>query len=324
MKKKSLFILLMTSCLAGVSCSSSLSDFDEWYYLFGTASFNIRLYNAKKENLDYLASYFTNLSSLTDAYTKPSEGVNTLYTINQSNDEVKIDDKLFDILQFSLDMKEATSGYFNPLIGRLTNIWKDAINAETPYIPSKETIDAALAEISESSLTLDKTNKTAKRTGNAIVDLGALAKGYALREATRYLKENGVSEYLINAGTSSLALGKTKENSDWTVSFRDYDGAKFKCSNTCIGTSSISEQGATIEGKNYSHIVNPFTGSAEASYVMCTLKGDDPAIDDVMSTVFMLVGPDGAAEYKKTYGMAYAFYDGKNFTATDDMGVYKV
>lgn len=340
MKKNLVHFLIVIASISSFSCSSrpsstsgstsATSDFDQWFYLFGTSSFQIRLFGATQENFDYLASYFEEMSDLTDAYNEPQGVKANLYTINHTNEPVVVDDKLAGVLQFALDMEKETKGYFNPLIGNLTNLWKDGINGivngiqtDTPYIPSDQAIAKAMAETSSSSLTL--VGNTVTRQGTGIVDLGALAKGYSLREAEDYLAKSNVTRYIINAGTSSFAFGKTGSGNDWDVNFRDYPNAHFKCSLTSVGTSAVSEQSAVIDGKTYSHIVNPFTGSAEAKYVMASIKYPDPGLDDILSTVFMLVGEEGAKEYAKKYdGLGYAFYDGSTFASNESMGVYFV
>lgn len=319
LRKKKLIFAGAAILAASLSSCGIKSDQTGKYTYFGTALFDVYLYNATSANLDYLSSYFSKMNDLTDAYTEPKGGVTSIYTINQTNDPVTVDDDLRDILKFALEMESVTEGYFNPLIGRLTTLWKAGIEAKPQYVPEQSGIDEALAEVKSSSLSI--VGNVVTRTGNGLLDLGALAKGYSLREARRYLESEGVTNYLINAGTSSLALGKTKSGGDWKVSFSDYPTAYFKTSSTSIGTSSVSEQGMVIDGVTYSHIVNPFTGSAKADYVMVSIKGDDPGVDDVLSTVFMLGGPTLAAKFKDKYSLEYAFYDGTDLTFTSGMGV---
>ena len=333
MKKRIGLALITLASVSLFSCSENISK----KVLYFNTTIDMDLYSATQTNSDYILSYFSTMSDLTDAYNEPLKASANLYTINHTNDPVVVDDKLRDILQFAIDMQKETEGYFNPLVGKLTSLWKDGINGivdgvqtnpAVPYIPSDAAIKEALDETNSSTLTI--VGNTVTRTGRGVVDLGALAKGYALREVRSYIKKQGISKYIINAGTSSIALGAASEGGKWKVSFSDYNddhredghGAYFYASDTCIGTSSINPQGATINGKNYSHIVNPFTGSAEASYIMATVKYDDPGICDVLSTVFMLIGEEKAKAYLQKYdGLSYTFYDGSKLSYSDNMGV---
>lgn len=63
------------------------------------------------------------------------------------------------------------------------------------------------------------------------------------------------------------------------------------------------------------------TGSGESNYVFASLIGDDPGVDDALSTLFMLIGKDAALPFVKKYNLkGYAFYDETTFTASTSMG----
>lgn len=326
---------LLSSCNNSSSSSEAIGDYSGVYSCFDS-TFDVRLYSsAKKENLTYIGNYLTSLSNELDAYTKPEDGVTTLYTINHSNEAIKVSDSLFNALSFATSMQLATEGYLNPLVGAITTLWKDkVVDAET-QATAKEVAEveaqlpALLTEVSNSSLILDEANKTVQRKGTALVDLGALGKGFALRHIQSYLQENNITAYLINGGSSSMIFGTTKKKGEWKISFADCKDAYFMAKETAIGTSSIDQQGTTIDGTIYTHIVNPFTGSAVANYTMCTIKGDDPGYDDVLSTIYMIAGTD-KAEYFKTkfanqlnYNFEYGFYTSSSnqWVTSSNMGV---
>ena len=328
---------LLSGCTNNSSSSVAIGDYSGVYSCFDS-TFDVRLYSsAKKENLTYIGTYLTALSNELDAYTKPEEGVTTLYTINHSNEAIKVSDGLFNALSFALDMQTITEGYLNPLVGAITTLWKDDVvskkGATSDDVKAVEAqLPALLSEVSNSSLVLDKTNKTIQRKGNAIVDLGALGKGYALRKVQSYLQENNITAYLINGGSSSMIFGKTKKEGEWKISFADCKDAYFMASNSAIGTSSVDQQGRDVDGTIYTHIVNPFTGSAVANYTMCTIRGDDPGYDDVLSTIYMIAGTD-KAEYFKTkfannlnYNFEYGFYTIAidTWVTSSNMGVERV
>jgi thiamine biosynthesis lipoprotein ApbE len=334
---------LLSSCSTSSTNSSSgsdtsggaIGDYSGVYSCFNS-TFDVRLYtSAKKENLTYIGSYLTSLSNELDAYTVPEEGVTTLYTINHSNEAIKVSDALFDALSFAFDMKTMTEGYLNPLVGAITTLWKDNV-VDTKTQATKADVEAVeaqlptlLAEVNSSSLVLDSTNKTVQRKGNALVDLGALGKGYALRHVQSYLKENNIGAYLVNGGSSSMIFGTTKKSAEWKISFADCKNAYFMAKDTAIGTSSIDQQGTTVDGTIYTHIVNPFTGSAVANYTMCTIKGNDPGYDDVLSTIYMIAGTDKAEYFKNkfssslSYNFEYGFYTSATNTwvTSTNMGV---
>ncbi|MBP5216510.1 MAG: FAD:protein FMN transferase [Bacilli bacterium] len=273
--------------------------------------------NLGKPQLE-VGKIFSLYDSLADNNRRVS-GHKNVYDINQTNDAVVVEKELFDLLSFSVRMKEETFGYLNPLIGNLSDLWKDHLHPERvtseevpPSIPTQEEIQACIDEMNDSSLVLDETNLSVRRIGTAKIDLGAIAKGYAAQKAREWIIANGFKAYLVDAGTSSILLGeKDLQGSSWNVGIRGI-AKKMNVKNVCIGTSGIDAQEAIIDGVEYSHIVNPFTGSAHVDYFGVTLLGQDAGVLDVLSTAFILMGVeenlDKVTALSEKYDVSYVFY----------------
>ena len=119
-----------------------------------------------------------------------------------------------------------------------------------------------------------------------------MAKGYAGQAIFAYAKEKGLSQYLVNAGTSTLVLGEsTASDGYFKLTFTDLANRYASIKNCTVGTSAIKEQNATVDGKLYSHIINPLTGSALVDYYGAVILGQDAGVEDVLSTSFVLMGP---------------------------------
>jgi thiamine biosynthesis lipoprotein len=342
MRKKAAFLVvgLWLPCLGLGACSPALASSSSYpsalYYLFDT-TISINLYDGTASVLAEIGDYLTGFSALTDGFTRPPSGATTLYTVNHTNAEITVPDELAQVLTFALTMQQATDGYLDPLIGNLAVDWKYALGFEdktdflesedktvAPSVLSPSVISADLAEMRSSTLTVVGDQVT--RTGNATVDLGALAKGYALRKVQAILGEAGVNSYFVDAGSSSMIMGK-KPSGDgtWRIGFNVGEGkanpAILTAIDTAMGTSSVTEQGAVIDGQTYSHLINPFTGSALASDVLASAVGADPGIDDAMSTCFFLMGETLAKTYAAKLGLGYCFYDGTTFSYSSNLEV---
>ena len=128
--------------------------------------------------------------------------------IKKLNDERKIENAKQELIQLvneSISLSEKTNGYFNPLIGRLSHLWKESIESDNPYILSDEVINSELEIMNNSKIVID--GNTISIDGLANIDLGAIAKGYATNKAKEYLDSVNVNGYMINAGASSVTLG---------------------------------------------------------------------------------------------------------------------
>lgn len=261
---------------------------------------------------DGVAAIFSHYNDL--AETHAVSGLTNVYTINQTNDPVTVDADLYDLLSFSLTMEKETEGYFNPLLGNLSNLWKDHLFPSTEGVaaslPSDNDVQMALAEAEASSLTLLGNNQV-QRLGKGQIDLGGIAKGYATEKAKDYLAENSLKYYFLNAGNSSISLGeKNSGDGTWSISFVDLPDLLIYQKDCIIGTSSIKEQEALIDGVSYSHIINPFTGSAKSDWTGVSVIGQDAGVMDALTTVFVLTGPDSslAQSLETKYSLKSLYY----------------
>ena len=279
--KKIAFIFPLLA-IALTSCSTNNKVIESKVFCFDTLV-EAKLYDGKNEHIKEVEKILNNISDLTDNYELKSN--NGVYAINQTNEEITIDEKLYSLIVDSLYMSYNVADYFNPLCGSLSKKWKESLAKKE--ILSETVINEELEKINNTVITL-KENNVIQRTGEAEFDLGGVAKGYALDLVNNYLQENGVGSYLINAGSSSIALGE-KQNKDgfFTVGLKEVKNAYIKAKNCFISTSSIYEQGVTIDGVTYSHIINPKTGSAINVNDGVIVISSNGAYGDVMSTSLM-------------------------------------
>ena len=278
---KKLFIIPLFA-IALTSCSTNGNPIESKVFCFDTMV-EVKLYDGNKDNIKDIEDILKTYSKLSDNYL--ASDVNNVYTINNTNDEVTIDERLYKLLQTSFSVKDAGASYFNPFCGSLAKKWKDVLaKGETL---SSEVINAELGKISSSSLEF-KANNVVQRSGEAEIDLGGIAKGYALDIVKDYLKNNNSKQYLINGGSSSLLLGeKNTKDGLYTIGLKDLNNAYLKLKNCFISTSSISEQGVKIGDVTYSHIINPNTGSAINENDAVIVISDNGALGDALSTSMM-------------------------------------
>ena len=279
---KKIAYLLPLFAIALTSCSTNNKVIESKVFCFDTLV-EAKLYDGKNEHIKEVEKILNNISDLTDNYELKSN--NVVYAINHTNEEMTIDEKLYSLIVDSLYMSYNVADYFNPLCGSLSKKWKESLAKKE--ILSETVINEELEKINNTVITF-KENNVIQRTGEAEFDLGGVAKGYALDLVNNYLQENGVGSYLINAGSSSIALGE-KQNKDgfFTVGLKEVKNAYIKAKNCFISTSSIYEQGVTIDGVTYSHIINPKTGSAINVNDGVIVISSNGAYGDVMSTSLM-------------------------------------
>ena len=314
MKLKSLLSTLLIIPL--ISCSQA-SSLESKVFCFDTA-IDIRLFEGEKQNLNDIENIFSYYDKISDNYKQ--RDVNNVYLVNNTNDDVLVDETLYSMLQKSFALKEEIR-YFNPLCGSLAKKWKESLKSS--QILDEATIQSELNKMNNSSV-LFKDNNLIQRLGEAEIDLGAVAKGFALDEVKKYLDSKSFSKYLINSGYSSILLGqKQSDDGLFSVGLSDIDNAYLKLSNCFVSTSGVSTQGVKIDDQIYSHIVNPYTGSAINNYDTVIVVSSSGYIGDAISTSFMLSSIDEIKQVEQTQNVkAIAIKDKNIVYRNESLEVY--
>ena len=313
--KKGILLLLFPALLA--SCSNSYQKVT--FAMDTSISCQAKVEN--ESEIDDVLSTFETVEAYADA-TYHHYQVIGVYDINSATSPIEIGKDLYELLSFALEMQEATKGYFNPLCLGLDNLWKNSLHPSeegaTASIPSNEDIQTEVAKISNTSLKLE--NKGDVYTafletkdssiGRASLDLGGIAKGYAAKKAKEKAESYGWTNYYINGGNSTMVLGEAEQNDGYfSIAWKDdIPSKKMKIKSTCLSTSSMTVQGVEIEGKMYSHLINPFTGEASPSITGVTLLGDDPAMLDAFSTALMWMSEEDRLSLEKEYSLKAVYY----------------
>lgn len=281
MKNKYLSLFLF-SLFSLSSCGNSFPfELKDTVYNVYDTYVSFSLYEGNNENVNDIKEIIKKYDVLSDNYQERE--LTNVYTINQHNEEVTVSTELYNLLETSFSiMNEAE--YFNPLLGSLNEKWKEAL--KNKEILSEAVINEELTKINNSSFSLNEENKV-QRLGDALIDLGGIAKGYLLDKVKEYLVSKNISKYLIDAGRSSILLGEKEGGEDFVISISDLNHKRIRLKNSVISTSGTSEQHVIIDGNTYSHIVNPFTGSALAKYDAIIVISDLAYKGDAFATSLM-------------------------------------
>lgn len=298
MKRHSFLALFLILPL--VSCSNSNNEpaFEKKVFCFDSMM-EIKLYEGSEEDLNKIEEIFLRFDKLADNY--QARDLTNVYTLNQTNDPVLVSSDLYDLLMVSNLASTKDAKYFNPLCGSLSKLWKESLKNQ--QIPSESAIQSEVSKIQNSSISL-KNDNYVERVGEAEIDLGAIAKGYALDEVKKYLDSKNLSKYLINGGYSSILLGeKNTEDGFFSVGIKDLENYTLSLKKCFVSTSGVSEQGVKIGDTMYSHIVNPYTGSAVNNYDTVVVISDCGYLGDAISTSLMMSSIDEIKKVEQSCGV---------------------
>lgn len=293
------------------SCSNNNFVINSKVFCFDTMV-NISLFEGKEDNIKDIVSILNDIDKISDNY--QARNVSNVYTINNTNEEVEVSSELYNLLKTAFAVKDEGAVNFNPFIGSLSKKWKEALENKT--VLSDEVISSELTKMNSSSLDFLDNNKV-KRNGEAEIDLGAIAKGYAIDRVYDYLKENEITHYLVDAGSSSILIGeKQSEDGYFSVGLANLPNAFLNLKNCVISTSSNSRQNTVIDGVTYSHIINPNNGSAVNVHDAVIVISEKGYYGDAISTSLVNASLDEIKEVEVNHKI-------KTIVIDDNMIAYK-
>lgn len=215
-----------------------------------------------------------------------------LSKINQeaSFNPIKISNRLYRLIERSLYYSKISNGAFDITVGTIGQHY----NFKKKKKPTSILINKNVKHINYKYIELDKNNKTIKFTDNLIkIDLGGIAKGYAIAEGIDLIKKHGIKNAYLSAGGDSYAIG-TKNKKPWIIAIKDPRQNENKIvipvSNLALSTSGDYERYFIENEQRYHHILNPNTGRPASKSVSVTVLGASPTDTDALSTTLFVLG----------------------------------
>jgi len=180
------------------------------------------------------------------------------------NGPIKADRELLALISESLRFAKQTNGAFDPTVGPLTRLWN--FSAGDPRLPAKSEIAETLSKVGWHRVQIDTTAGTIMLPDRGMaLDLGGIAKGYALERAADVIRKRGVSAALVNAGGDVLVVGEREPGKPWRIGVQDPRNersivAVASLKDRVVQTSGDYERCFIENGERYHHILNPATG----------------------------------------------------------------
>ncbi|KEI05894.1 thiamine biosynthesis protein ApbE [Clostridium botulinum] len=244
---------------------------------------------------------------LDKAYTRVSNIENEM-TINKKSSEVininsasgskyiNVSDDTFNVIKKSLYYSNMSHGKFDISIGSIDKLWN--IGTDKARIPSQNEINSKLPLVNYNNiLTNDKDKSVMLKNKGMLIDLGAIAKGYAADEVKKLLKNNGIKNAIINLGGNIITMGNKSNGDNWVIGVQDpFDAhgnymGKVKLLEKSIVTSGIYERFFEKNGKRYHHILDTKTGyPVDNSLVSVSIIADKSIDADGLSTTTFSLG----------------------------------
>ncbi|WP_448535358.1 FAD:protein FMN transferase [Pseudothermotoga sp.] len=228
----------------------------------------------------------------------PNDPSSVVSKINNSNDWIDIDEETFVLLDAAVRFSRLTDGAFDPTLGELIRLWGfDKIAEKVPNrVPTPEEIGEVLKRVGVNKLELDFQRRRVRLIDGAKLDLGGIAKGYALDRAYQVAKEvDKDCTGFVEAGGDIRILGPKFGSRPWVVGVRDprkSDSAiaYLYLTSGAVATSGDYERYFEVEGVRYHHILDPKTGFPSRGAISVTVVADNAVTADALSTAGFVMG----------------------------------
>ena len=267
-----------------------------------------------RENYDLL---FNRLEEIEVLFSRSLQG-SDLWRVNASAGigPVTVALELIGVLETALYYAERSGGLFNPALGPLIQLW--AIGTGEARVPSMDEIEWALGLSENGEIVINRNESTIflPRPGMAL-DLGAIAKGYALDELVLLLVELGIGRAIIDLGGDIYVHGEREEGSPWRVGIQDprmdlgYYAGIFLAADMALATSGVYQRFLEEGGQHYHHLLSGHHGyPVENGIKSLTVVGRQGLDADALATAAFLLGrQEGGALLSEKGALGIFFFD---------------
>jgi thiamine biosynthesis lipoprotein len=214
---------------------------------------------------------------------------------------VKVGDELFFVLSKAQTVSRLSDGAFDVTVGPVVRLWR--LSRRSQQMPDPVQLARARALVGYRMMKLDEKAHTVQLLKPGILlDLGGIAKGYAADEALAVLRGHGVTPALVAAGGDIAVSGPPPDAEAWTVGIAPLEDPDRKPSrylilhHAAVSTSGDAEQHVVIDGKRYSHIVDPRTGIGLVGRQSATVVARKGIDADSLTKVVSVLGPKRGLE----------------------------
>lgn len=251
-----------------------------------------------KEKADILHNEFKTYHELYNIYSI-YEGVNNIKIINLNAgiEPVKVDQKIIDLLKFSIDLYHKTDGQINIAMGSVLSIWHNYRNAgiadpSTATLPSMEELQEAAKHTDINNIIIDEDASTVYLADPEMsLDVGSIGKGFAVQKIAEYAYELGYNNMIINAGGNAFAVGPRSDGDEWKAGIQNPDLEAvnqalltISFADECLVTSGDYQRYYVVDDVEYCHIIDPDTLMPATYFSAVSILSSDSGLADALST----------------------------------------
>jgi FAD:protein FMN transferase len=212
---------------------------------------------------------------------------------------VTVSDETIDVLQKSRWAGDLSGGVFDITFHALGDLWKFGDAAEAnPRLPDPKIVAARKKLVDYRKVKIDPAAHTVTVGKGMKIDLGGIAKGYAVDRAVAVLKAGGLRSFLAQAGGDLFGAGRKPDGSPWVSGIQDPRAprnsffATIELTDHAFSTAGDYARAFFVDGKRYHHIIDPRTGYPATACRSVTVWAGDAFTADAVDDAVFILGPE--------------------------------
>lgn len=229
----------------------------------------------------------------------PDSEISRFNSMRQADDPIKMSSDFLQVMIMARDLFAMTKGCWDGTVKPLTDLWGFSKPAIQQTIPADKKIRQIAGQIGFEKILIDDDGCLSKKNDNLGLDLGSIAKGYAVDQIAELIRAAGWMNFLVEIGGEVYASGLRKDGRQWRVGINlpDKNAAYsqvYKVVNlqdSALATSGDYRNYFELEQKRYSHVIDPRNGyPVNNGVVSVSIITDTCTLADGLSTAIMVMG----------------------------------
>lgn len=219
-------------------------------------------------------------------------------------DVIEVDEETANLLDFAAALYTQSDGLFDITAGTLTRLW----DAQRGRLPTADDIAHALRSVGWHRILWQR--PLLRMQPGMRLDLGGIVKEYAADRCAQLCRESGVAAGVVDLGGDLALIGPHRDGSPWVVGIKaprapGRASARIELPRGGLATSGDYERALIIDGRRYSHIVDPRRGEPVQSFASVSVVADSCLIAGAAATLAMLLGIERGSAYLRELGLPH-------------------
>lgn len=227
----------------------------------------------------------------------------------RAGEAVAVSEIVFETVRFALELARESDGAFDPTVGHRL----EARGFDREYRTGAR-IDTRIADgesVTWRDVSIDESRRTIALARPLVIDLGAIAKGFAIDMAARELREHGVDDFAIDAGGDLYLGGRNADRDDWSVGISNPRTPNKTIETIAVSNAAVCTSGdyrRRLPGDGRHHIMDPRTGESARALASVTVVAPLAMVADGLATAAFVLGPERGVALLERHGASGVLY----------------